>query len=205
MPYLIEVTGSLLGVDAANALEDVFTRIASEATGLAEPAPEGEASFDSLRERLDRRTITISDWKHPNAIVLVNGGSWDRGEIETNLRQVEVLILALRTPVLRTATSVSLNPTQQAGFDAAGQLNKLQWVLEAFGGVNVNNKAKLARDGESLRTASAGTRRFFACRTSAWPFRSSVKSVAAGTFTLLNDPDQDGVRLFEFEPSYERS
>jgi hypothetical protein len=201
MPYLVDVTGALLGVDAADALEDVFKRVASEAIGLAEPAPIVGSSFDVLRERLDRRTVAIGDWKHPNALVSVNGGEWDRGEVVTNLRQIEVLILALRAPILRTATSVKLNPTQQAGFDAEGVLGKARWVLEAFGGVNVTNNNKLVNDAASLRTAPVGTRRFFACRPSAWTFRASTKSVTAGTFTLSNDPDQEGIKLFEFHPS----
>jgi hypothetical protein len=205
MPYLVDVVGTLLAVDATDALMDAFERIASEAIGLAEPAPIGKSSFDVLRERLDQRTVFISDWTHPNAAVVVNGGAWDRGEVETNLRQIEILILALRTSTLRTSNAVKVNPTQQAGFDAEGVLGETRWVLEAYGGTNVNNNNKIAVDGESLRAAPVDTRRFFACRPSAWRSRSVARTVAAGTYTPVSGIDGQDVRLFEFQPATRES
>lgn len=201
MPYLVVVDGALSAVAAADALSDAFVRIATEAHGLAEPPPSDMSPFDALRTRLDRRTVALSDWKHPNGVLTVSGGDWDRGEVETNLRQIEVIILALRTNVLRAASDVRLNPTQQGGFDAHGLLDGVSWVLEAFGGVNVNNNEKLTKDAEALTAAPGGTCRFFACRPQAWPWRSDTRKVKAGEFSLVSDPTSDGVRLFAFTPA----
>ncbi|MBX3223372.1 MAG: hypothetical protein KF795_22865 [Labilithrix sp.] len=201
MAYLVHLVTNLRGTDAADAMEDVFTRVASEAIGLAEPAPAGTSPFDALRRGLDKRTVRVSDWCHPNGVVSVSGGEWDRGEVETNLRQIEIIVLALRSSILRAATEVKLNPTQQGGFDAEGKLKGTAWVLEAFGGVNVKNNNKLAEDGEALSRAPEGTRRFFACRPRAWTYRSERHAVKAGVFVLVNHADAEGVRLFEFAPS----
>src|SRR5947207_2834326 len=122
MSYLVDVLRPATAADAAEALTEVFTKVTSEVLGLAEPAERG-LRFDELRRLLNRRKIGISDWEHSARLLRVNGGQWDRGEVETNLRQIEIIVLALRSPVLASATNVKLNPTQQSGFDASGQFD----------------------------------------------------------------------------------
>lgn len=200
VPYLVQASGSIDAADAAEALDDVFVRIATEAIGIAETT-EGKPSFDGLRERLNRRKVGISDWRHPGGVVTIGGGEWDRGEIETNLRQIEIIVLALRSAVLRAATSIVLNPTQQSGFDATGLLDGKPWVLEAYGGANVENNNKLKDDASALNTAPGDARKFFACRPTAWRRKGTKKVVASGLFTLVNEPEQEAVMVWEFESS----
>ncbi len=204
MPCLVEIDGTLSDADeAASALEDVFRRLASELRGLAAPLePEHDDSFDGLRKWLSCRTVGISDWLHPGKKLRVTGGAWDRGEVATNLRQIEVLILALRAPVLAHARDVKLNPTQQAGADATGALDGERWALEAYGGVDVDNNGKLDADAVSL-AASMTDRRFFACRTEAWRWKSTDRFTGVGLFTLLTDTGPEGIRFFEFHHTSE--
>ena len=199
MPYLVEVLHPSDGHDAAEGLSEAFVRIAAE---LLTPG-EGRAApsrFDELRERLDRRKVDVPDWRDPVRPIVVNGGRWDRGEVETNLRQIEVIVLALRSSILAGSASVRVSPTQQGGFDAVGIRDGRPWALEAFGGSNVNNNNKLVEDGASLARAASGTLRLFACRPAAWRGRSYTRAVSSGSFELINTPDVDHVLLFEFTP-----
>jgi hypothetical protein len=168
MPFLIEVTGVFpTATEAADALEDAFLRIGAELfASVADPDDSDGVTFPRLSERLSRRSMTLSAWRHPAGSLEIPGRDWDRGEVEANLRQVEIIILALRSDPLRLATRVTVNPTQQSGFDAEGVLGTDLWVLEAFGGRHVRNNNKLSRDLTTLRGSSA-SHRFFACRPSA--------------------------------------
>ena len=197
MPYFVQASGLTDASDAADALQEVFVRVATEAIGLLEPM-ETLRTFDQLRERIGRRDVEIGGWTHPTGKVIVAGGWWDRGEIETNLRHIEVIALALRSVVLRCAKSVNLNPTQQSGFDASGEVDGKPWVLEAYGGVSVENNNKLVDAAKALRETPGDARRFFACRPTAWPWKRGTKRLGEDTFTLANDPRQESVMLWEF-------
>ncbi len=203
MPYLVEALGVATDArEAADALEDVFVRLASELHEVRKgDCGEEGAPFDALRKRLSRRTVGISDWTHPGGKFRVNGGQWDRGEIESNLRQIEIITLSLRTRVLASAVNVMVNPTQQAGLDAEGVVDTQRWALEAYGGVNVSNNGKLVEDARTLRALGDGVRKFFACRPSAWPWRSSTRAIEGGTLIEVNEPGVDDVRVFEFTPA----
>ncbi len=125
------------------------------------------------------------------------GGEWDRGEVITNLRQIEILILALRSHVFEHASDVLVNPTQQAGFDATGMMREQPWVLEAFGGANVSNNGKLVADAKSLASAPEDALMFFACRPSAWTWAARSRAGAHGSFDALTDR-AGGVLVFEY-------
>ena len=95
------------------------------------------------------------------------------GEIFNNLGHMFVLLQA----ILILAKECSLMPrlcapTQQSDHEGRriADLEGEGWVLEAFGGSNIKNNGKLAKD---LRTLSGGVpqchRTFLAFRTSAWP------------------------------------
>jgi len=201
MPYLVEATAVFGDAhEAADALQAAFLHVTSALwTPASEEGPAGQASFDELRTRLSRRTVAVGAWTHPAGKLRVNSGQWDRGEVETNLRQIEVIILALRTAVFREATRVWVNPTQQAGADAEGEIGEERWVLEAYGGANVKNNRKLADDATALRAQPGAYRKFFACRPSAWPKKDPSRALAEGTFIPRGDPEQDGVSVFEFK------
>jgi hypothetical protein len=199
MPCLVE-SGTLgTCTELADALELAFVQLAGE---VMLPAKRSDSSmtFEALRQELGSRTVVLSDWVHPQNLARVRGGVWDRGEVEMNLRQIEVLVLALRTERLAAARKVWVNPTQQGGFDAGGELDSTRWVLEAYGGVNVRNNRKLVADAQALSGAAPGSTRFFACRPAAWVMKGKTSRSKAGTFRLLNDPLVEGVMLFEFEP-----
>ncbi len=95
------------------------------------------------------------------------------GEIFNNLGHMFVLLQAI--PILAEKCSLMPRlcaPTQQSDHEG-GRIADLEgegWALEAFGGSNITNNGKLAKD---LRTLSGGAaqchRTFLAFRTSAWP------------------------------------
>ena len=203
MPYLVEVLGVFAEArEAADALEEAFVQIASELRGVAgADDAEGGALFHRLRNWLAQQAIGISSWSHQGGKLRVHGGDWDRREVETNLRQIEIIIFALRGQTLASSTNVVVNPTQQAGLDAHGTQNGALWALEAYGGVNVKNNGKLVEDAKSLSAVGAGIRKLFACRPSAWPWRAPNKKLREGIFTQVNDPEVEEVRLFEFTPA----
>ena len=95
------------------------------------------------------------------------------GEIFNNLGHMFVLLQAI--PILSEKCSLLPQicaPTQQSRHEGRriADLEGKGWVLEAFGGSNIINNGKLAKD---LRTLSGGATRchrtFLAFRTSAWP------------------------------------
>lgn len=203
MSYLVEVAPGVTAIEAVSLLHDAFIQIATEVMDpttkpFDDTLPHQHAQFDRLRTLLNRRDTDIGDWLDSTARVKVNGGKWDCGEVETNLRQIEVLILALHTAQLRRSINLRVNPTQQSGFDAEGTLDGNRWVLEAYGGVNVTNNEKLDDDAESLAAAKDCKLLLFACRPGAWSSRKWFRLVSAGTFKLVNDPTKDDVCLFEF-------
>jgi hypothetical protein len=203
MSYLVEVAPGLTAIEAVSLLQDAFIQVTTEVMdptnkSFEDTLPHQHLQFDRLRTLLNRRDTDISDWLDPTAKIKVNGGQWDCGEVETNLRQIEVIILALRTPQLRQSTNLRVNPTQQSGFDVEGTQEGTRWALEAYGGVNVTNNGKLAEDAETLSAAKDFKVLLFACRPSAWRSQKTVRSVPAGMFKLFNDPTKDGVCLFEF-------
>ncbi len=203
MPYLIEVAPGMTAIEAVSLLQDAFIQIATEvmdptSKSFEDTLPHQHLQFDRLRTLLDRRDTDISDWLDSTARIKVNGGQWDCGEVETNLRQIEVIVLALRTAQLRQSTNLRVNPTQQSGFDAEGTQDGTRWVLEAYGGINVTNNGKLAEDAETLSSAKDFNLHLYACRPSAWRSRKTVRSAPAGMFKLINDPNKDDVCLFEF-------
>lgn len=193
----------MTAIEAVSLLQDAFIHIATEVMDpttnpFDDTLPHQYAQFDRLRTLLNRRDTDISDWLDSTGRVKVNGGQWDCGEVETNLRQIEVIVLALRTEQLRQSTNLRANPTQQSGFDAEGTLDRNRWALEAYGGVNVTNNEKLVEDAETLAAAKDRKLLWFACRPNAWRSPKSIRSVSAGTFKLVNDPTKDDVCLFEF-------
>lgn len=167
VPYLITCTAPFeTAKDAADALERAFVLLAPELFVTAPLATGPTPTFDELRASLDRPRIKLSSWSDPSGRLKIPAQEWNRFELEMNLRQVEVLILALRTRTLAASKTVELNPTQQSGYDAAGILDDKRWVLEAFGGVDVTNNQKLKKELMALSGAEAQLR-FFACRSSA--------------------------------------
>jgi len=203
MPYLVEVAPGMTAIEAVSLLQDAFIQVATEVLDptnkpFEDTLPHQHLQFDRLRTLLNRRDTDISDWLDSTARIKVNGGQWDCGEVETNLRQIEVIVLALRTAQLRQSINLRVNPTQQSGFDAEGTQDGNRWVLNAYGGVNVTNNGKLVEDAEALSLAKDFKQLLFACRPSAWRSQKTVRSVSAGMFKLINDPTKDGVCLFEF-------
>ncbi len=158
--------------------------------------------FDALRKILGQRAVDLNEWSDPTKRLNVTAGKWDRGEVETNLRQIEVIILALRSAKLRSSATVKINPTQQGGWDAEGISAEGPWVLEAFGGSNVTNNAKLEKDAAALKGASLGVTGYFACRPEAWRGLSASRTVKeVGTLVLANDNyEVEGVRLLKLDP-----
>ncbi len=117
-------------------------------------------------------------------------------EVFNNLGHMFVLLDAI--PVLRAAglEPTTCAPTQQSS-DGAGQgipdLGGPTWTLEAYGGTDITNNGKLAKDLRYLATWGAvGRRTFLACRRSAWP---AVASLTADDFKLVKarcGPKQGG-------------
>lgn len=202
MPYLVEVSGTWGATEAADALEGAFLHMAEQVLGpVNRPRSEGPR-FDALRKLLGQRAVDLNEWSDSTKRLKVTAGEWDRGEVETNLRQIEVIILALRSAKLRFSDSVGLNPTQQSGWDAKGRNDEGHWVLEAFVGADVRNKDKVEKDAKSLSKARDDFTPYFACRPSAWPWSKSNRPIpGAGTLMLVNDNyEEEGVRLLKLEP-----
>jgi hypothetical protein len=94
------------------------------------------------------------------------------GEIFNNLGHMFVLLQAI--PILAECSLMPrlCAPTQQSDHEGRriADLEGEGWALEAFGGSNITNNGKLAKD---LRTLSGGAtechRTFLAFRTLAWP------------------------------------
>jgi hypothetical protein len=203
MRYLVEIAPGMTALESADVLRDAFVRIATEAVEFIERQTEGsllrdDALFDSIRKRVDYRFAHIGNWQHPSGKLFVNGGKWDRSEVEATLRQIEVIVLALRTEQLRAATNLQVNPTQEPGFDADGLVQGNRWVLEANGEVKASIKSHLAENGKKLCAAKDCQLRFYACRPFAWRSRESEYAVPTGKFKLVNNPARDDVCLFEF-------
>lgn len=204
MPYLVEIAPGMTALESADVLRDAFIHIATEAIELTSKpkngsALDGDALFDSLRKQFDHRYARIGNWQHPTGKLYVNGGKWDRGEIETALRQIEVLVLALRTQPLRAATHLQVNPTQEPGFDADGLVEAGRWVLEANGAIKASIRSQLAENARKLSTAKDCQLRFYACRPLAFRSRDPTSySVPTGRFELVNEPAREDVCLFQF-------
>ena len=171
MGYLIEPAATIGSAgEAASALSAAFIHIG--ALLLASPQPnQGEATFDHVASYLGSRMVKITGFDHE--LVTVPGRDWDRGEVETNLRQVEVLVHALRTEFLSPSVAIRVNPTQQPGYDAAGELSGRPWVLEAFGGARITNNDKLAYDLQSLCGCGEQTK-LLAFRKRAWTLQGTL-------------------------------
>lgn len=202
MPYLIEVRRPFPNApSAADALQAAFMHIIGDYL-RSHPVIDGAGSseFETVRQVLSRPAVKVSQYGRDHADCWVAEGEWDRGEVETNLRQVEVLILALRSPVLARASDVKLSPTQQRAEDVGGLLEGRPFALEAFGGMNVRNNDKLGKDARAL-AAMQVTHRFFACRSEVQGMPASGAVPGAGTFKLANDPARDGVDLYRLETS----
>jgi len=192
----------MTAIQAVSLLQDAFVQVATEVMdptnkSFEDTLPHQHLQFDRLRTLLNRRDTDISDWLDSTARIKVNGGQWDCGEVETNLRQIEVIVLALRTAQLRQSTNLRVNPTQQSGFDAEGTQDGNRWALEAYGGANVTNNGKLAENIETLSAAKDFKVLLFACRPSAWRSQKTLRLVSTGMFKLINDPTKDDVCLFE--------
>jgi hypothetical protein len=95
------------------------------------------------------------------------------GEVFNNLGHMFVLLQAIRildekcslTPCLCAPTQQSENEGERIADLKGGG-----WVLEAFGGSDIKNNAKLAKDLRTLSVrAKQGDRTFLAFRASAWP------------------------------------
>ena len=201
MPYLVEVVGTWTAEGAANAMEAAFVQMAEQVFAPVERTISNRPGFDALREHLGERRVALTGWQQSNQL-RVSAGEWDRGEVETNLRQIEVIILALRSEKLRSSATVKLNPTQQSGWDAEGISGEGPWVLEAFGGANVMNNGKLENDATALHKAPLGVTGYFACRPKAWRGRDANRTVKdVGRLVLVNgNYAGEGVRLLKLEP-----
>ena len=196
MSYLVQLSRNATAAESADALEAAFVHLAIELLAPMDKL-DPEPRFDSLRKRLDQRVITLSKWRGADGLIETAGGEWDRGEIATNLRQIEIIILSLRSHVFEEALDVTVNPTQQGGFDATGTLPEGPWVLEVFGGANVSNNNKLALDAKSLASAPLGTRMFFACRPGAWTWAGRSRAGEYGSFDNVHS-DRERVLVFEY-------
>ncbi len=103
------------------------------------------------------------------------------GEIFNNLGHMFVLLQAIA--VLRDELSLIASlcaPTQQSGHNGQriADLQGNGWILEAFGGFDVANNGKLAKDLRSL-CARPNVRAFIAVREAAWP---SIGTALNGSF-----------------------
>ena len=95
------------------------------------------------------------------------------GEIFNNLGHMFVLLQSIALLAEKCSFAPRLcAPTQQSDYEGRriADLEGEGWKLEAFGGANITNNGKLAKD---LRTLLGGAsqchRTFLAFRTSAWP------------------------------------
>ena len=103
------------------------------------------------------------------------------GEIFNNLGHMFVLLQAIA--VLRDQLSLVPSlcaPTQQSGHNGQriADLEGDGWILEAFGGFDVTNNGKLAKDLRSLSTRPT-VRTFVALREAAWP---TLRTALNGSF-----------------------
>jgi hypothetical protein len=113
---------------------------------------------------------------------------WEFTEVHRQVGQMAVLALALRSERLGGAIVSGLSPTQQAGHDASGVLDGGGWALEVFGGIDVTNNRKRAKDVRTLGAFHG--RRFFACWETAW-------RRWPGTKWKLGKTSSDGILLVE--------
>lgn len=93
-------------------------------------------------------------------------------EVFNNLGHIFVLLQAVH--ILKKCSLIPslCAPTQQSNHEGEriGDLRGEGWVLEAFGGSNIKNNAKIAKDLRTLSLrANGGDRTFLAFRKSAWP------------------------------------
>ena len=166
MHYLIHCPKSFgSGVEAADALEKAFVYVAGHYARWS-PGGKGPVTFPALCTMLTQRRIKVpAKTEGGFEVGESRSGDWDLGEVHTNLRQVEVLIGALRTPLLKESEHVHVNPTQQSGVDASGILAGKRWVLESFGGDNIKSNDKIQEDlGKLWIESDLGSRMFFAAR-----------------------------------------
>jgi hypothetical protein len=93
-------------------------------------------------------------------------------EIFNNLGHMFVLLQAISILATGgTSTPRLCSPTQQAEHDGVriADLEGDNWALEAFGGANIKNNGKLAKDLRTLLDrANQGHRTFLAFRAGAW-------------------------------------
>ncbi|MBK6514116.1 MAG: hypothetical protein IPG04_08330 [Polyangiaceae bacterium] len=109
MPHLVEVSVTWTAKEAANAMEAAFVQMAEQVLAPVERSVSVLPRFDALRADLGKRRVTLDGWEDSSKQLWVRGSEWDRGEVQTNLRQIEVIILALRSAKLRSSDSVELN------------------------------------------------------------------------------------------------
>jgi hypothetical protein len=101
-------------------------------------------------------------------------------EVFNNLGHMFVLLHAIRVLHAAGLAATACAPTQQSS-DEAGQgipdLSGTAWALEAYGGTDITNNGKLARDLRYLASwAAVGRRTFLACRSSAWRVLLSISA-----------------------------
>lgn len=118
------------------------------------------------------------------------------GEVFNNLGHMFVLLQAI--PILFDKCSLAPNlcaPTQQSDHEGEriADLQGAGWVLEAFGGTDVKNNGKLAKDLRALSArAKQGDRTFLAFRTSAWPTTKTWDEATAQPFSQRCAPSHGG-------------
>ena len=139
------------------------------------PDANGEYNLSSIvRDALPR--VLVGAPTFGSMAVAAGGGKgkttkkregWELSEVHRQICQAAVLAKVLREPPFSTSTIDRISPTQQKGFDAEGHDAHGEWLLEVYGGVDVNNNDKFRDDVEKLdteRTKRGGnTRCFFAC------------------------------------------
>jgi hypothetical protein len=184
------------GTEASAALEHAYIHIAST---LLDHLPERRSAvrdFNALRGALQTVSIPFHESWTSHGLTVPGGREWSRVELENNLRQMEILALALRSEPLARAKIERMSPTQQSGSDAEGTIDDTPFVLEAFGGDDIHSNRKLSKDVAQLfARGNASTRLFFACRKTARG--SETPRLRGALFERPRAAPAEGVVLFE--------
>lgn len=191
--YLVDVDKALAGAACpAGALSvDLTNVVAHLMEWLEQPAlPRHEDKQCALEQRLRRLSpkSRVPTQRFGHFFVNPAEREWEFTEVHRQVGQMAVLAIALRSERLAKAFVSGLSPTQQPGYDASGLLDGGCWALEVFGGIDVTNNRKRAKDVKTLGAFHG--RRFFACWETAW-------RRWPGTKWKVKQTSGDGVLLVE--------
>jgi len=171
---------TLDGAEIERDLEHAFVTLAR--IYLAHRGGGGHDEPDLNPQRLDllvRRTESPIDLSEARKLCAMIDAISERPiEVFNNLGHVFVLLEAIRLVRGRGLEPTWCAPTQQST-DGLGQstpdLRGGDWALEAYGGSDISNNGKLAKDLRFLQTwRAAGKRTFIACRRDAWRIAESL-------------------------------